>query len=284
MQIETVDATLGALVSNIDLRNLTDDQFQAILDLWHERGVVVFKDQHLTDDEQINFSARFGRFEKGLTQSTNKLASISNVSADGTVAPPDSLQVRFHEGNTYWHSDSSYKRVGAKASILAARVVPDAGGETEWADMRAAWDELEPDMQQYLDGKIAVHSYVYSHGWHGGLEIISEGDLRHLPPIEHAVVKVHPVTGRKNLFVGRHASCILGEDEEKSRTLLKKLTADGAQSPRLWCHQWQVGDIGIWDNRCVLHRGHHWPEGQARTMVRSTIAGDDANNEWAMSD
>ena len=227
--------------------------------------------------------ADFGRFERGLRQaSDSKFAVLSNVTSDGSVAPPTSLQARFHLGNTYWHSDSSYKCVGAKASLLAARVVPAEGGETEWADMRAAWDALDPVTQGQLDGKVAVHSYVYSHAWHGGLEIIGEDDLAQLGPVEHPVVATHPGTGRRNLFLGRHASHILGEDVETSRALLKQLTEDACQPPRLWKHRWQPGDIAIWDNRCVLHRGHLWPDDQARTMVRTTIAGEDPTNPWVL--
>ncbi|MAV25213.1 MAG: 2,4-dichlorophenoxyacetate dioxygenase [Gammaproteobacteria bacterium] len=283
MQVSRVDATLGALVTDVELRSLDDTAINNILDAWHECGVLVFPDQHLTDDEQIAFSRHFGAFERGLSpESTHKLARITNLTPAGEVAEPTSLQVRFHEGNTDWHSDSSYKNVGAKASILSARQVPAEGGETEWADMRAAWDALDVDTQQSLEDKIAVHSFAYSHSWHGGLEMVGE-NIRFLPPVEHPVVRVHPATGRKNLFVGRHASHIVGEDELESRLLLQKLTDDGAKAPRLWKHPWRSGDIAIWDNRCVLHRGHLWPLTQPRSMVRTTIAGDDPDNEWAMS-
>lgn len=283
MIVSRVDATLGARVTDVDLRHLDAGAVEEIIALWHEHGVLVFPEQHLSDDEQISFSKHFGAFEKGLNpSSTNKLARITNLTPEGDVAPPTSLQVRFHEGNTYWHTDSSYKSVGAKASILSAHKVPSRGGETEWADMRAAWDVLPEDMKTWLSGKVAVHSYAYSHSWHGGLELVGD-NIRYLPPVEHPVVRVHPATGRKNLFVGRHASHIIGEDEKESRALLKKLTSEGAQAPRLWKHRWQPGDIAIWDNRCVLHRGHLWPLSEARAMVRTTIAGDDRENEWAMS-
>lgn len=283
MDVHYPDATLGAVATGIDLRHVSATDLEAILALWHQRAVVVFAGQHLSDAEQIAFSAHFGRFERGLRQaSTSKLAVLSNVTADGQVAAPSSLQVRFHIGNTHWHSDSSYKRVGAKASILAARVVPDTGGETEWADMRAAWEALDADMQRHLENRVAIHSYVFSHSWHGGLEIIGSDDVQRLSPVRHPIMRVHPQTGRRSLFVGRHASHIEGDDETESRKLLAQLTAAACQPPRTWKHRWQVGDIGIWDNRCVLHRGHLWPETQARTMVRTTIAGDDIDNEWAM--
>ena len=213
-----------------------------------------------------------------------KLGRMSNVDKDGKVVDANALQARFQRGNQQWHSDSSYKRVGAKASILAAHVVPDRGGETEWADLRAAWDALDGTMQEWLSDKEAVHSYRFSHAWHGGLELLNEAELDHLPPVVHPLMRIHPATGRPNLFVGRHASHIVGEDLEESRRLLRRLTTEAGQPPRTWKHRWQPGDIVIWDNRCVLHRGHPWPADQARVMARSTVAGEDADNEWAMAD
>ncbi len=282
MQIVPTHATLGAIVRDVDLRCLDDERFAAIEAAWHEHAVLVFEAQNLSSDQHLAFSRRFGRLERGLIKSsTRKLAHLSNVTRNGTIADPESLQVRFGKGNELWHTDSSYKRVGAKASLLAARAVPDTGGETEWADMRAGYAALDPETQDWLEDKIAVHSYVYSHAWHGGLELLGEDDLTNLPPVEHAIVQVHPQTGRKHLFVGRHASHILGEDIEESRALLKRLTETASQPPRTFQHRWREGDLAIWDNRCVLHRGHPWPLDQARDMVRSTVAGDDEENEWA---
>lgn len=282
MEILAADATLGAVVRGVDLVRLDDTAFRAIEQAWHQYAVLVFEGQSLTSDEHLAFSRRFGPLERGLVKSSTRLLGhLSNTLRDGSVADADSLQVRFNAGNQHWHSDSSYKRVGAKASLLSARQVPDTGGETEWADMRAAYDALQPPMQQWLEDKVAVHSFVYSHSWHGGLELVSEADLADLAPVQHAIVKAHPATGRKSLFVGRHASHIVGESVQDSRALLKRLTEQACQSPRTFKHIWQVGDLAVWDNRCVLHRGHPWPLEQARDMVRSTVAGDDPDNEWA---
>ena len=284
MNIEPFSSTLGANVTGLSLASLDDAAFGEIEAAWHEYAVLVFPAQHLTDEEHIAFTRRFGRLEKGLRRTSQaKLGRLSNVSNDGAVVDADHIQARFQRGNMQWHSDSSYKRVGAKASILAAHIVPDDGGETEWADMRAAYDVLDPAMREYLEGKIAVHSYRFSHSWHGGLEILSAAELDELPPVEHPVVRTHPATGRKNLFVGRHASHIVGEDLEASRQLLRDLTENGAQAPRTLKHTWRAGDIVMWDNRCVLHRGHPWPAAQARVMARSTVAGDALDNEWALS-
>ena len=275
MDIKATDATLGALVTDVDLSRLDDETFEAIETAWHAYAVLIFPGQHLSDEAHIAFTKRFGRLESGLKRTKKAgLARFSNITADGTIAPPSSLQVRFQVGNTHWHSDSSYKRVGAKASLLAAHVVPEDGGETEWADMRAAYVAL--------DDKIAVHSYRFSHTWHGGLELLVDDELAALPGVDHPMIQTHAASGRKILFVGRHASHILGEDITRSRQLLRDLTEAASQPPRTYKHKWQAGDIVIWDNRCVLHRGHPWPEDQARVMARSTVAGDAPDNEWAM--
>ena len=271
------------------MATLDDAGFRAVEDAWHRHAVLVFPKQHLSDADHIAFTRRFGRLERGLTRRASDgrargagLGRMSNIAKDGSVVDEEHIQARFQRGNREWHSDSSYKRVGAKASILAAHVVPEEGGETEWADMRTAWEALDPERQAWLADKTAVHSYRFSHAWHGGLEILGKEDLEGLPPVQHPLLRVHPATGRKSLFVGRHASHILGEDEEASRQLLRDLTKEACQPPRTWRHRWQPGDIAIWDNRCVLHRGRPWPAGQARVMARSTVAGDDADNEWAV--
>ena len=173
--------------------------------------------------------------------------------------------------------------MGAKASLLSARQVPTAGGETEFADMRAAWDALHPDEQHDLEGKVAVHDYRFSHTPFGGLEILSQEELSYLPSVKHPVVSVHPETARKNLFIGRHASYIIGDDFTSNRQRLRQLTETTCQFPRTLKHRWRVGDLMIWDNRCVLHRGHPWPADQVRTVVRTTVAEDTPDNEWVLA-
>ncbi|MCH9673047.1 MAG: TauD/TfdA family dioxygenase [Gammaproteobacteria bacterium] len=283
-QITQCDATLGAVVRGISLKSpLGQADLDAIVQAWHQHAVLIFPGQHLSDDEQIAFTRYFGKLERGNRRSAKSgLSVLSNVQGDGVVAPPSSLQSRFLKGNTYWHTDSSYKRVGAKASLLGARTVPTTGGQTEFADMRAAWDALSDKDKAELDGKIAVHDYQFSHAPFGGLETLSVDELAQLPPVKHPMVRVHPDTGRKNLFVGRHASHVVGDNFEASRQRLHDLTQWACQPPRVLTHQWEVGDLVIWDNRCVLHRGHSWPAEQARVMVRTTVAGDAPDNEWVL--
>lgn len=281
------DATLGAIARGIDLNDPVDaTTANDIRSAWHEYGVLIFPKQHLSGEAHLAFTRIFGDLEISIYRSRpSPLGRLTNVREDGSVAARSSLQARMLAGNTYWHSDSSYKRVGAKASLLAAQIVPKEGGETEWADMRAAYDVLSEDMKEWLDDKIAVHDYEFSHAPFGGMEVLNKEELAHLAPVEHPVIRTHRETGRKNLFIGRHASHILGEDLASSRKLLADLTDQAAQSPRTYKHTWSPGDVVVWDNRCVLHRGHSWPDGQARTMVRTTVAGDTLasdKNEWIL--
>jgi alpha-ketoglutarate-dependent 2,4-dichlorophenoxyacetate dioxygenase len=284
MDIRPVDATLGAEVHCVDLSApLSDSDFAEIEAAWNQHAVLIFPGQMLSDEQHLAFTRRFGRLEQSIRRgSTTNLSRLSNLDKEGKVVPRTSIQARFLDGNTYWHTDSSYKRVGAKASILAAHQVPDEGGETEWADMRAAYDVLSDATKARLEDAVAVHDFAYSHAPFGGLEVLSAEELSYLTSVQHSVVRTHPATGRKILFAGRHASHILGEPLDESRALLAQLTEEGAQPPRTLKHRWRVGDLVIWDNRCVLHRGHRWPDGQARVMVRTTVAGDDADNEWAL--
>lgn len=284
MLVEPSEATLGAIITEVALNDLGDAEFGAIYQAWLEHAVLVFPGQSLTDDEHLDFTRRFGRLEMGFNRSQARVVGrLTNVDPEGIVAPPGSLRARFLKGNTDWHSDSSYKRVGAKASLLAAHVVPTIGGETEWADMRAAFDALDDSQVAALEQKVAVHSYRFSHTPFGGLEIAGD-DIVHLPDVQHPVLRTHPETGRRILFVGRHASHLIGEDQDESRAQLRQLTAEACRPPRLWKHRWSSGDLVIWDNRAVLHRGRPWPDHEVRTMVRTTVAGDDPDNEWALRD
>ena len=286
IHVEPQDATLGAVVRGVDLNApFGDEAFEEIHAAWLRHAVLVFPGQRLDDESHKAFSRWFGRLERVITRredSTEVISNLSNVRKDGTLIEPDGSRALFLKGNSYWHTDSSFKRVPAKASLLFARQVPTEGGETEFADMRAAWDRLDPKTQARLDGKVALHSYRYSQGKVGGLDVMSEAELDDLPPVEHPVVRIHPETGRKSLYIGRHASHIVGEDVAASRELLEGLCEEACRPPRVFSHRWKAGDLVMWDNRCVLHRGRPYPPDQPREMRRTTIAGDVADNEWAI--
>ena len=283
--ITPTDATIGAVVRSVRLNALDDEAFAAIEEAWHAHAVLIFPAQHFSEEEQVGFSRRFGPLERSLTKTHTKhdpaIIHLSNVRKDGSLWEAGSDTGLMLKGNNYWHTDSSYKRIPAKASLLAAKVVPRTGGETAFADMRAAYDALDPAMQAWLADKIAVHSYAYSQGKVGGTGALTEDEWDALPPVEQPVIRTHPATGRRNLYIGRHASHIVGEDQGESRRLLERLCTEACQAPRIHVHKWDVGDLVIWDNRCVLHRGLGHPPDQPRRMVRTTVAGDsDEANEW----
>lgn len=283
MRVTPSDVTLGATVTEVSLAALSDDEWRGIEDAFHAHAVLAFPLANLTEEEHIAFSRRFGPLERTLSKRTDRqeISLLSNVTMEGRVAEPDDALGLFLKGNRFWHTDSSFKKVAAKASLLRALEVPDAGGDTEWADMRAAWDVLDEATQARLEGLVAVHSYAYSQGKVGGIALLTEKEREALPPVQHPLVRTHPATGRKSLYVGRHASHIIGMDYEPGRALLAKLTENACQPPRIFRHQWQAGDIVAWDNRCVLHRGHPWPFDQPRVMRRATVAGD-GENSWAI--
>ena len=284
MRIEPGEGTLGAVVRDARLAALGEGEWRRIEDAFHRHAVLVFPEAHLSEAEHIAFSRRFGPLERTLSQRTERqeISLLSNVGKDGAVAKPDDKLGLFLKGNRSWHTDSSFKKVGAKASLLRAVEVPVNGGDTEWADMRAAWDALDAATQQRLEGLTAVHSYAWSQGQQvGGATILTSAEWDALPPVQHPVVRTHPATGRKNLYVGRHASHVVGMEVERGRALLRQLTDDACQPPRLFRHQWRRGDLAVWDNRCVLHRGHPWPFAERRVMKRTTVAGE-GDNPWAI--
>ncbi|MCH7600590.1 MAG: TauD/TfdA family dioxygenase [Myxococcales bacterium] len=277
-------ATLGAIVTGVELRNLSDERFETIKDAWHQHGVLIFREQFLSDDEQEEFSRRFGSLERLSTERGDRpdVALLVDIRPNGKSIEPQGPYALFLLGNTFWHADRSFKTVPAKACLLSARTVPDVGGETEWADMRAAYDVLNPSDREEIEDAVGVHSYRYSQELIGGTDVLSDEGWEALPPVEHPIVRTHPATGRKYLFIGRHTSHILGRDVEESRAILNRLTEEAATPPRVFSHTWRAGDIAIWDNRCVLHRARSWPSDQTRVMARTTVAGENFSNTWTL--
>ena len=285
MQIVPISADFGATVCDVRLAELGEDEFRHIEDAFHHYAVLVFPAADLNEAEHIAFSRRFGRLERTLSKRTerNEISLLSNVAADGEVVGPDATLGLFLKGNRYWHTDSSFKPVPAKASLLRAVESPASGGDTEWADMRAAWDCLSAETKGRLEGLTAVHSYAYSQGLVGGIALLNRKERDELPPVVHPLVRVHPATGRKNLYLGRHIERVVGMEPEAGRALVAELMDAACRPPRTFRHRWQTGDIVLWDNRCVLHRGHPWPFEERRVMKRTTVAGE-GENPWALEE
>ena len=285
--IEPTAATLGAVITGIELRSMTDEQWVEVEAAFHEHAVLVFPGQHLTPEEQAAFGRRFGEL------SIESLV-FTNVAEDGTVLPPDDPLVRHLAGNEGWHTDSSFQERSAKASILSAHRVPSAGGATEWADMRAAYDALDPATRQRVHEMSAFHSLYYSQSRIGidpsvtasanarlvGQTTVQEAVVVEAP--QRPLVKVHPATGRPALYVGRHAYGIPGLDPAESRALLDTLIDEACRPPRVHGHQWRPGDIAVWDNRCVLHRARPYDPTEARYMVHTRVNGEAATEHAPM--
>ena len=275
--IAALDATLGATITDIDLSNLDDETWATVEDAFHQYALLIFPGQNLSRAAQEAFAARFGEIEILRGDSDAKSVEISNAKPDGTVARAEEHRFKVLRGNEGWHTDSSYMPLAAKASVLSAVVVPPSGGETEWADMRAAWDELDDVRKQRIAGLSAYHSLYQSQAKMGFEIKTGAGYGYHTKgaPLR-PLVKTHPVTGRKSLFIGRHTYRIPGMDDAEALALLDDLQDFACQPPRIYTHRWRPGDTIIWDNRCVLHRARPYDFDLPRVMRHTRVAGDPA--------
>ena len=277
LKIEPVDATFGAVVTGFRIPEIDDDTFQALHGAWLKYALLIFPGQHLTRAEQIAFAKRFGPLEFEMT-------AISNVKEDGTLRleKDNDDRMKILKGNMGWHADSTYMPVQAKGAVFSAEEVPTIGGHTGWADMRAAYDALDLATRTRVEKLAAYHSLHYSQsklghdtrkqaadGEYNGYGLNNKGPMPLRP-----LVKTHPETGRKSLLIGRHAHDIPGLSPEESQELLQKLIDFACQAPRVYHHDWRVGDVVIWDNRCLLHQATPFDMTQPRVMWHSRIAGD----------
>ncbi len=273
--VERTPATLGAVVTGVDLNALSAAEWQAIRAAFLEHAVLIFPGQHLSANAQTTFAERFGSIEYLVAE--RKIIPISNRRADGSLLSDHEHGMQVMMGNEGWHTDSSYMRLSAKASVLSAHVVPAHGGETEWADMRAAYDALDEAMRARIADLSAYHSLRYSQARMGHVAAVgsSYGFHDEQPPLR-PLVKVHPETGRAALYIGRHAYGIPGLDPDESESLLDDLVAFACQPPRVYTHSWKPGDVVVWDNRCVLHRARPYDHREARVMMHVRVAGEPA--------
>ena len=273
--VTPTNATLGAILTDIDLANLDDATGRVVENAFHDFGALIFPNQHLTEEAQIAFAKRFGDLELLTPDDTMKAVSISNQKENGSVYDPEDFRYKTLRGNEGWHTDSSYMPLAAKVSILSAQVVPEEGGETEVADMRAAYDELSDSMKDRVSGLEAYHSLYQSQAKIGYNIETGAGYGYHTKgaPLR-PLVKTHPITGRKSLFIGRHAYEIPGMEQEEGQKLLDELVTFACQPPRIYTHRWQPGDVLMWDNRCVLHRARPYDFSEIRVLRHTRVAGD----------
>ncbi len=275
LTVEPTPATLGAVVTGVDLTALDAAHWSAIRAAFLEHAVLIFPGQNLSAAAQTAFAERFGHIEHLVAD--RKIVPISNRRANGTLLSDHEHGMQIMMGNEGWHTDSSYMRLSAKASVLSAHVVPAHGGETEWADMRAAYDALDDAMRARIAGLSAYHSLRHSQARIGHVAAVgsSYGFHDEQPPLR-PLVKVHPETGRAALYIGRHAYGIPGLDPDESEALLDDLVVFACQAPRVHTHSWAPGDVVIWDNRCVLHRARPYDHREARVMMHVRVAGEPA--------
>ena len=272
-------------VSGIDLtRPLTADEVAAIEAGMDRDAVLVYHDQKITDEQQMVFSRNFGALEDArggnITKPEDKrlqvgMNDVSNLGKNGRPLPRDSRERAFNLGNMLWHSDSSFRPIPAKYSLLSARVVNPVGGNTEFADMRAAYDTLDADTKALVEDLVCEHSLMYSRGLLGMLDY-SDEERAMFRPVRQRLVRTHPVTGRKSLYLSSHAGAIVGMPMAEARILLRDLNEHATQPTFVYVHRWRPWDLVMWDNRQMMHRVRRYDDSQPRDMRRTTVAGDAA--------
>jgi alpha-ketoglutarate-dependent 2,4-dichlorophenoxyacetate dioxygenase len=270
-------------VSGVDItKPLTHDDVAALEAGMDKYAVLVFHGQNISDDQQMAFSQNFGALEDArggnVTKPEDKrlgtgMNDVSNLGKDGKPLARDSRQRLFNLGNSLWHSDSSFRATPAKYSLLSARVVNRHGGNTEFADMRAAYDALDDETKAKIEPLVCEHSLMYSRGSLGFLDY-TDDEKRMFKPVRQRLVRTHPVTGRKSLYLSSHAGAILGMPMPEARLLLRDLNEHATQPKFVYVHKWALHDLVIWDNRQTMHRVRRYDETQPRDMRRTTVAGD----------
>lgn len=269
----------AAEVSGVDLaRPLDAATHRAIAEAIDRYAVLVFRGQPLTDDQQVAFAALFGPLENYGSLNSRKrpmrlarpeIADVSNLSTTDTVYGPNSKQRGNNLANQLWHTDSSFKLPPGHLSMLSAHAVPSWGGETQYADMRAAYDDLPAALRERIDDLWSEHSIVYSRALIG-FEDFPDHVKAQLPPVQQPLVRRHPGSGRRTLYLAAHAAHIVGMPVPEGRLLLRELMERATQREYVYTHHWRADDLVVWDNRCTMHRGRPFPEDEPRDMRRVT--------------
>ncbi len=267
-------------VSGLDITQpLSAEQVQTIAAGMDQFGVLVFHDQNFDDETQLAFSRNFG----GLEQASGDLSwgkerrladnvnDISNLDHTGAILSRDDRRRLFSLGNRLWHSDSSFKQVPAKYSLLSARSIPSSGGNTEFADMRAAYDALDEATKAECETLVCEHSQMFSRSILGFSDF-TDDERQRFAPVQQRLVRRHPVTGRKSLYLASHAGTILGWPVPEARAFLRDLNEHATQRQFVYSHVWRQWDLVMWDNRVAMHRARPYDHTQVRDMHRTTVA------------
>ena len=275
-----------AEIGDVDLSvTLEPADLLAVKEAFTTYVVLIFPDQHLSQDQHLDFARNFGPLETTIAlfrkdaklRVRKEFADVSNLDADNKVWSENSRRRMFELGNRLWHTDSSFKRVPARASLLYARSIPPIGGHTEFADERAAYDALPEETKRRLYGLVAEHSIFNSRARLGFTEF-SDEEREGMPPVPQALVRVIPESGRKSLYLASHAGRILGMPEPEGRALIDGLIAHATQRQFVYTHRWRVHDLVIWDDRCTMHRGSEFDDLRFKRDMQRATASDIANS------
>jgi alpha-ketoglutarate-dependent 2,4-dichlorophenoxyacetate dioxygenase len=266
----------------------------AVADVIHEAmdrySVLVFRrGKALTTEQQLNFTRSLGELEgkytrieaeAGVRLDTPLLSDISNLAPGNTILPAEDRKRLFSLGNRLWHSDSSYKKIPARYSALCAHVLPPEGGDTEFADMRIAWDTLDAATKAQIKGLVAEHSRIFSKGTLGFT--FTESELRDFEPVRQPLVRTHPRSGRHSLYLSAHAGRIVGMPQVEALMLLRELTEHATQREFVYRHKWRVGDLVMWDNQATMHRARPYDDlTYPRDLRRSTLTCGEPARQYA---
>jgi alpha-ketoglutarate-dependent 2,4-dichlorophenoxyacetate dioxygenase len=271
----------AGIIEGIDLsRPVGPEAVAAITEGMDRFAVLVFPRQEIDDEQQLAFSRNFGPLEHAVSHGIARqqlrglapeIADISNLGQKNEILARDDRRRLFSLGNMLWHSDSSFKPTPAKYSLLHARIIPEKGGNTEFADMRAAWDALDDETKAMCEGLVCMDSQIYSRGTLGFSEWTEEERARN-QPVPQRLVRRHPGSRRRSLFLSAHAGEITGWPVPEARAFLRDLNEHATQRQFVYSHKWRVGDLVMWDNRCMMHRARRYDPNEVRELHRTTVA------------
>ena len=292
IQFRPLGGCIGAEVEGIDVREpLSPAQAEAIHDGMDRYAVLVFHDQPLTNEQHLAFTCALGTLENTMGNSLRSaadqrlpptFADVSNLDGDNRPYGQDDRRRLFAIGNRLWHSDSSFKAVPAKYSLLRAVRIPSKGGNTEFAHMGAAYEALDDETKDLIEDLVCEHSQLFSRETIGFREFTPE-ERERFKPVRQRLVRTLPKTGRKSLYLSSHIGTIVGWALPEARLLLRDLTEHATQREFVYSHQWRVNDLVMWDNRQTMHRGRAYPAGEARDVRRTTLKGDAPTVEQAVA-
>jgi alpha-ketoglutarate-dependent 2,4-dichlorophenoxyacetate dioxygenase len=272
-------------VGGVDLtRPIPPEQFAEIEAAFNENAVLVFRNQPVTDEQQVAFSALFGPVfkvtnyhrENEKRRLREEMSDISNIDHEGKLLAANDERRLHNRANQLWHTDNSFKHVPARASLLSARVIPPGEGDTEFADMRAAYDALPDARKKEIEDLVVEHSIFHSRA-RMGIDVYTSGARTELPPVQQVLVRRHPGSGRKALYIASHASHVVGWPIEKGKKLINDLLDFATQPQFVYRHKWTEGDLIIWDNRCTMHRATPYDEMAVKRILHRTTVSDEVN-------